>query len=167
MIDNDVLTSAADAALSIDYARVYRSGVVALFYADGIHRATTTLQGTADSEVVAVAGLAPALGADQMLWVSGAVYSPTMEAAGMDPHLTPALVYLAARRDLARAYYRRDLFVDDYGAMTARSPLERRDHSASRWAALVIVPWIMDQPEGDVDHWVETLGERGHRVTLV
>ena len=59
MIDNDVLTAAVDAAYSVDYGKMYRAGVVALFYCDGIHRAAVTLQGTDDSEIVAVAGLAP------------------------------------------------------------------------------------------------------------
>lgn len=167
MIDNDVLVAAVDAAFSVNYATAYRSGVVSLFYSDGVHRAAVTLEGTTDSEVMAVAGLACALGADQMVWATGAVYSDTMADARMDPDLTPTLAYLAARRDNLVAYYRRALSMLDDGSMRGAAPLVRASTQGSRWAALVVIPWIMDQPEGDLDVHVETLTSRGHKVTLV
>lgn len=118
MIDNDVLVAAADATIGTDYGSVWRSGVVALFYADGAHRASVRVASPEDADVVAAAGLGPAVGADQSLWVSGVVRSETMDDSLMDPSGIPAIAYLAARRDLMVAFYRRDLSMADDGTMT-------------------------------------------------
>jgi hypothetical protein len=166
MLSNDLLVEQIDAACGPDYGTAYRAGLVAYFYADGVLRATVAVHQSNFDETVSVACLGAAVGADQSVWVAGAVYSETMDDARLDPEGVPTVAYFVARRDSAVGLWRRDLWMLDDGTMPARGELMRRPQPNRRLAERVLTPWTLDAPDSDAEAIAAFLRSRKHYVKI-
>lgn len=168
MIDNELLAVSLDHSCGPDFTNAYNAGLVAYFYVDGLHRGTVGVYGSRLDECVAVACWGAALGADQSVWVTGAMYSGNpnvlLDAELDDPEAIPCIAYLVVRRDSAVGLWRRDLSMDDRGRMSAAGVLERRPAADSKLADRALAPWLLDHPDGDADSLAAFLRSRRHYV---